>query len=117
MVDKYPEGVYNIKQKEAFYMANECECRKTHRSGDEKKKLLNRISRIQGQIKAICRMIEDDVYCPDVIIQISAAEAALASLSREMLVSHINSCVLNDIREGKDGASEDLADLVVRLIK
>ena len=98
-------------------MANECECRKTHRSGDEKKKLLNRISRIQGQIKAICRMIEDDVYCPDVIIQISAAEAALASLSREMLVSHINSCVLNDIREGKDGASEDLADLVVRLIK
>ena len=98
-------------------MENECSCRKKERNNNEKKKLLNRISRIQGQVKGIARMIEDDLYCPDIIVQIAAAEAALASLSREMLTDHINSCVLDDIRSGKEGASEELAELVVRLIK
>lgn len=108
-------GVYNKHGGDT--LNKECECRKKQRADAEKKKLQNRIKRIEGQIKAISRMIEEDVYCPDVIVQISAAEAALASLSREMLTDHIGTCVLSDIKEGRDGACEELAELVVRLIK
>ena len=97
----------------------ECACkeRQKHRSSDEKKLLINRVSRIEGQVKAIKRMIEEDKYCPDILIQISAAGAALDSLMRCMLTSHINTCVLENIKNGDDNAALELASLIERLNK
>ncbi len=94
-----------------------CECRQKHRGDDEKKSLINRTSRIEGQIRGIKRMIEEDAYCPDIIIQISAAASALSALSRAMLTEHINTCVLSDIRAGRDGAAEELSKLLEGLMK
>ena len=68
-----------------------------------------------GQVGAIEKMITEDAYCPDVLIQISAAESALRSLSKVMLREHINTCVLNDIRDGKCEAAEELSELISKL--
>lgn len=92
-----------------------CAVRRKERDEKEKKLLLNRISRIEGQISGVRKMIEEDRYCPDILIQISAVKSALASLSKVMLTEHINTCVLSDIRCGKESAAEELADLVEKL--
>lgn len=89
--------------------------RKKARTEEEKRALINRINRIEGQVKAIKRMIEEDAYCPDVLIQISAGSAALSALSRIMLAEHIKTCVMDDIRKGDSEAAEELAQLVERL--
>ena len=100
-------------------MAIECKCKgeKKERSVEEKKLLLNRISRIEGQVRAVKRMIEEDSYCPEVIVQISAASSALGSLSRLLLTTHINTCVLDKIKRGDDSAALELAELIERLNK
>ena len=92
-----------------------CAQRRKERDEKEKKLLLNRISRIEGQISGIKKMVEDDRYCPDILIQISAVKSALASLSKMMLIEHINTCVLSDIRCGNESAAEELAELVEKL--
>lgn len=95
-----------------------CECKRRKTRADEEKRLLiNRINRIKGQINAIGRMVEDDCYCPDVLLQISAAESALRALSKVMLTEHINTCVLSDIRAGSESAAEELAELIAKLGK
>ncbi len=96
----------------------ECECkRKKHRTGDERHALLRRLDIIEGQVRGVRNMIENDGYCPDILTQISAITSALGSLSRELLCSHIESCVAEDIRDGKEGAPRELAELVKRLLK
>ncbi len=97
--------------------ACECACRKKMRPEKEKRALVNRLSRIEGQVRGLKGMIEADAYCPDVIIQISACEAALSSLSRVLLREHINTCVLEDIKSGKESAADELAQLLSRLGK
>ena len=96
-----------------------CSCcqRKKHnpRSNEEKRKLINRLSRIEGQLKGIAKMIEEDRYCGDVIIQISAVENALQSFAYSLLNTHLESCVKDDILAGKDEVIGETMELIKRL--
>lgn len=92
-------------------------CRKKERTDDEKKLLLNRIKRIEGQVRGIGRMIEEDAYCTDVITQITAVNAALEALNREILSKHIKTCVENDIKEGKESTVDELIDILKKLMR
>lgn len=83
----------------------------------DKKKLVNRLSRIEGQIRGIKKMIENDAYCNDVLIQSAAVGAAINAFNRELLSNHIHSCVVRDIREGKDEVVDELMVTLQKLIK
>mgnify|MGYP004668484525 CR=1 FL=1 len=86
-----------------------CSQRKKERSPEEYKKLINRLSRIEGQIRGIRSMVENGAYCPDILVQSAAANAALNAFNKELLASHLRSCVANDIREGHDEVIDDTA--------
>lgn len=96
---------------------NCCNNRKKERSEEEYKKLLNRLNRIEGQIRGVKGMLEKDAYCVDIIMQVSAIAAALNSFNRILLSEHIKTCVKNDIQTGKDNSAEELADLVNKLLQ
>ena len=83
-----------------------------HRTPEEYKKLCNRLSRIEGQIRGIRRMLDESAYCPDILTQAAAANAALNAFSRELLSQHIRSCVVNDLQEGNrdDEVVDELLD-------
>ncbi len=93
-----------------------CE-RKTARDEKELKSLLNRCSRIEGQVRGIKKMLEDNVYCVEIIRQVSAAQNALNSLNKELIASHIHSCVYNDVKEGSEDSLDELTDLLEKLMK
>lgn len=97
----------------------ECECcRKTkERSAEEYKKLLNRLNRIEGQIRGIKGMVENNAYCTDVLIQTAAVNAALNSFSKELLANHIRSCVAENIRNGNDDVIDELVDTLQKMMK
>lgn len=93
-------------------------CHKTKaRSEEEYKKLLNRLSRIEGQIRGIRKMVESDAYCTDILVQVSAANAALNSFNKELLGNHIRTCVADDIREGKEETIDELVITLQKLMK
>jgi len=93
-------------------------CHRTKMREDaEKKKLINRLSRIEGQIRGIRNMVENDAYCTDIMVQVSAVNAAVNAFNRELLASHINSCVVEDIRAGKDDVVDDLIGTLQKLMK
>ena len=95
-----------------------CCCHKTkERSEDERRKLMNRLNRIEGQIRGIKGMLERDAYCPDILAQAAAANAALNAFSRELLSNHIRSCVVNDVRAGNDEIVDELLDTLQKLMK
>ena len=95
-----------------------CACHKTKkRSDSEYKKLINRLNRIEGQIRGIKRMVENDAYCPDILVQAAAANAALNAFNKELLSNHIRTCVANDIREGKDETIDELMDTLQKLMR
>ncbi|MGN1111981.1 MAG: metal-sensing transcriptional repressor [Acutalibacteraceae bacterium] len=97
---------------------NCCECHKTkERSEEEYKKLLNRLSRIEGQIRGIKGMVEKNAYCTDILIQVSAVSAALNAFNRELLADHIKTCVAGDIRSGKDETIDELVMTLQKLMK
>lgn len=106
-------------QKVVLRMEQNCCCqkKKTQRDEAQKKALLNRLNRIEGQIRGIKKMIEEDAYCNDVLIQSAAANAALNAFSKQLLSAHIHSCVARDIREGKDEVIDELIDTMGRLMK
>ena len=91
--------------------------KKTERAEKDKKKLVNPLSRIEGQIRGIKKMIENDAYCNDVLIQSAAVGAAINAFNRELLSNHIHSCVVRDIREGKDEVVDELMVTLQKLIK
>ena len=96
---------------------NNC-CHKTkERSEKEHKNLLNRLSRIEGQIRGIKRMVEEDAYCTDILVQVAAANAALNSFNKVLLSEHIRTCVADDIREGRDETVEELVTTLQKLMK
>lgn len=97
----------------------ECSCcQKTkERSEKEYKDLINRLSRIEGQIRGIKGMIEKDAYCTDILTQVAAVNAALNSFNRVLLSNHIKTCVTNDIREGKEETVEELLSTLQKLMK
>ena len=90
--------------------------RHTERSEEQKRKLDNRLSRIEGQIRGIRRMIAEDAYCNDVLIQSAAALAALKAVNRELLRNHLNHCVVRDIREGRPEVVDELMTTLEKLI-
>lgn len=97
--------------------ADESSDRTTHRSDDEKKKLINRLSRIEGQIRGIRNMVEKDAYCVDILTQSAAAGAALDAFSRQVLSRHMYTCVAEDIRQGKDETIDELMEILQKLMK
>ena len=94
-----------------------CCCRHKERSPEEYKKLINRLSRIEGQIRGIRAMVENGAYCPDILVQSAAANAALNAFNKELLASHLRSCVANDIREGHDEVIDELVRTMQKLMK
>ena len=75
------------------------------------------MSRIEGQVRGIKKMVENDAYCPDILIQVSAVNAALNSFNRVLLASHIRTCVTEDIRQGKDETVDELVATLQKLMR
>ena len=99
-------------------MKNNSCCHKTkERSEEEQKKLVNRLNSIEGQIRGVRRMVESDAYCTDIIVQAGAVNAAINSFIKELLASHIRTCVADDIRNGKDEVIDDLVKTLQKLMK
>lgn len=97
-----------------------CECcsQKTKsRSEQEYKSLINRLNRIEGQVRGIKRMVEADIYCTDILIQVSAINAALNAFNRELLGNHIRTCVADNIRNGNDEVIDELILTLQKLMK
>ena len=87
------------------------------RDPEEVKKLMNRLSRIEGQIRGIRGMLEKDAYCTDILTQSAAVTAAMNAFNREMLAQHIRTCVVNDIRSGDDAVIDELVATLQKLMK
>lgn len=93
-------------------------CHKTKaRSDEEYKKLINRLNRIEGQVRGIRGMVEKDAYCPDILVQVAAVSAALNAFNKELLANHIRTCVADDIRAGKDETIDELVCTLQKLMK
>ncbi len=95
-----------------------CDCvRHKARTEEEKEKLLNRLKRAEGQIRGIERMVDEDLYCPDILIQVSAVQSALNAFNKELLACHIKGCVAEDIKAGKDESVDELVKVLQKLMK
>lgn len=88
-----------------------------HRSEKEYKDLVNRLNRIEGQIRGIRAMVEKEAYCPDILVQVAAANAALNSFNKVLLANHIRTCVADDIRDGNDETIDELVKTLQKLMK
>ncbi len=96
----------------------ECCCEKTKmRSEEEKRALMNRLSRIEGQVRGIKEMLAEDKYCVDILTQTSATASALGSFAREILEAHIRSCVIDGVKSGDNEKVEELIRTIERFIK
>lgn len=97
----------------------ECKCEEKHKHREEKeyRSLLNRLSRIEGQIRGIKGMLENDAYCTDILIQVSAVSAALNAFNKELLSNHIHTCVAENIRNGDDSVIDELVVTLQKLMK
>ena len=97
---------------------HECCCHKTKvRSEEEVRSLMNRLNRIEGQIRGIRGMLEKDAYCTDILTQVSAIQSALNAFSRELLASHIRTCVADGIRQGDEDVVDELVTLLQKMMK
>lgn len=94
-----------------------CSQRKKERSPEEYKKLIHRLNRIEGQIRGIKGRVENNAYCPDILIQSAAVNAAINAFNKELLANHIRTCVADDIRNGKDEAIDELVVTLQKLMK
>ena len=92
-------------------------CRTKVRSEKEQKDLINRLSRIEGQVRGIRRMLEEDAYCIDIINQVAAANAALNSFTKVMLANHIHTCVTEDVQAGNSEKVDELVKTLQKLMK
>lgn len=97
----------------------ECSCcgKTTDRTEDERKKLINRLSRIEGQVRGIRKMVEQNAYCADILVQSAAVNAAVNSFNKDLIASHIRGCVARDIREGRDEVIDELVVTLQKLMK
>ncbi len=94
-----------------------CAARHKKRTEEEQKALLTRLKKAEGQIRGIEKMVENDAYCPDILIQVSAVTSALNSFNKELLACHIRSCVSEDIRAGKEESIDELVKVLQKLMK
>lgn len=95
----------------------DCCVRHKKRSDEELKSLTARLNRISGQISGIRRMLEEERYCVDILMQVSAVQAAMSAFSKELMQNHVRTCVAEDIREGREGAVDELCELLKRTMK
>lgn len=100
-------------------MKEKCGCceKMIRRNDQEKKKLINRLNRIEGQIRGIRGMVGNDAYCTDILVQSAAVTAAVNAFNKELLASHIRGCVARDIREGNDEVIDELVLTMQKLMK
>ena len=96
-----------------------CGCcgKTTIRPEEERKKLVNRLNRIEGQIRGIRGMVESDAYCADILVQSAAVNAAINAFNRELLASHIRTCVRSDIQAGNDEVIDEMLSTLQKLMK
>ena len=92
-------------------------CRHKERTPEEYRALINRLSRIEGQVRGIRAMVEKDVYCADILVQVAAVNAALNSFSKELLSQHVRTCVADDLRAGGNEKLDELLQLLPKLMK
>ena len=92
-------------------------CRTKERSAEEYKSLMHRLNRIEGQIRGIKGMLDKSAYCPDILAQVAAASAALNAFGRELLASHIRTCVVEDVRAGKEDTVDELLATLQKFMK
>ena len=92
-------------------------CRYKDRTPAEHKALLNRLSRIEGQVRGIRGMVEKDAYCVDILVQVAATTSALNSFAKELLAQHIGTCVADDLRAGGEEKLDELLWLLPKLMK
>lgn len=96
----------------------DCCCHKTkERSEKEYKDLIHRLNRIEGQVRGIRGMVEKDVYCIDILVQVAAVSAALNSFNKVLLANHIKTCVTTDIRDGREETVDELVKTLQKLMK
>jgi DNA-binding FrmR family transcriptional regulator len=96
-------------------MEHGAHCKFKHRSNDEKRNLINRINRIEGQLRGIKQMVEGDIYCDDILIQISAAANSMKSLGRILLNNHMKSCVKDELLKGNDSIIDEVVNSFSKL--
>ena len=99
-------------------MEKECSCHKTkERDAKEYKDLINRLSRIEGQVRGVKNMIENDAYCVDILTQVAAINAALNGFNKVLLANHIRTCVADDIKAGNDEVIDELVTTLQKLMR
>lgn len=98
---------------------SECNCTQKHKHRDSKeyRGLINRLNRIEGQVRGVKSMLENDTYCTDILMQVSAIQAALNSFNRQLLSNHIHTCVADGIRNGDDTVIDELTAALQKLMK
>lgn len=112
------QGITEIEQAEQETLSAACPCcRKKDRTLSETKNLIQRLNRIEGQIRGIRRMVEEEAYCIDILTQVSAASSALNSFTRELLTDHIKTCVTDDIKSGREDKVDELVRILPKLMK
>lgn len=95
----------------------ECEIRYKHRSAKEEKDLISRLNRIEGQVRGVKAMVQDERYCTDILVQVSAIQSALNGFSRTLLSSHVKSCVVEEIKNGDaDKAVDELCETIRKML-
>lgn len=94
-----------------------CYCKHTERSDEDRKKLINRLNRIEGQIRGIRAMVEKDAYCPDILVQSAAVNAAINAFNKDLIAGHIHHCVVRDVREGNEEVIDELVVTLQKLMK
>ena len=98
-------------------MCEQCSIRNAHHSEELKKDFRDRLNRIEGQVRAVNRMIAEDVYCNDILNQISAVQSALTSVSKLILEAHMKSCVVDQIQEGKIEVIDEVMKTINKLMR
>lgn len=88
-----------------------------HREEEEVRKMMNRLNRIEGQVRGVKKMLEEDQYCVDILTQVSAIQAALNAFNKELLSSHIHSCVVEQIQNGNTEVVDELCESIKKLMK
>ena len=94
-----------------------CSGKTTQRTPETRKALMNRLKRIEGQVRGLQNMLENDAYCTDILTQSAAVSAAMNAFNRELLAGHVRGCVARDIRAGKDEVVDELLATMQKLMR